>query len=266
MTRREYRAQAQAILEPIYGAREAESIALLIAGLQRADFVMEPQASVDERLMDSMREVAMGRPVQYVLGRTEFCGLSLQVDERVLIPRPETEELVAWIARSEAHNALSILDIGTGSGAIAIALKQALPHTRVTALDVSRSALEVAKDNSLSNNVLIDFIEADILTRWPAGNFDLIVSNPPYIPSGEKRQMAAHVVDYEPHKALFVPDDDPLLFYRAIAAHAQNRLYLEVHENYAQDVVELLEKQGFTEIELREDLHGKPRMIRCRKA
>lgn len=216
--------------------------------------------------MAAVEQVAEGRPVQYVLGKTEFCGMELAVDERVLIPRPETEELVQWIV-NEHVGAIRILDIGTGSGAIAIALKKALPLAEVTAMDISQSALELALDNALKNRISIRFIESDILTLPLPGTFDIIVSNPPYIPADERERMASHVVDYEPSMALFVPNDDPLLFYRAIVERATREtwLYFEVHENYAQVTKELLEKQGFTNIELCNDLNGKPRMLRGRK-
>lgn len=276
MDRREYRRQAMALLTPRYGDREAESIALLvafsIAGVRREDFVLEPSVPIDERAMRAVEAVADGRPVQYIIGESEFCGIPLKVGESVLIPRPETEELVAWILQENVIEQPRILDVGTGSGAIAIALGKALPEARITAVDISEAALEIACTNALINNVLIEFINADILSKTPAGEFDIVASNPPYIPAAERAEMASHVGDHEPGEALFVPDDDPLLFYRAIGEKAQGgmlkkggRLYFEVHENYAEQVAQLLENQRFTAIEIRDDLNEKPRMIRCRR-
>lgn len=211
-------------------------------------------------------------PVQYILGQTVFYGLTIGVNPSVLIPRPETEELVHWILNSGIEPASRIIDIGTGSGCIALALKNEMPGTRVTAVDRSPEALETAWQNAVRNNIIdIEFIEADILewdnSAW--NKFDIVVSNPPYVREHEKACMAPNVLNYEPPAALFVPDTDPLLFYRAIARFAKQHLekegalFFEINENLAPETVNLLAEMGFGNIETHTDINGKPRMIRC---
>lgn len=209
-------------------------------------------------------------PIQYILGETEFYGLPFMVNDSVLIPRPETEELVDWI-RSENNRAevLNILDIGTGSGCIAIALKHEFTNAAVEAFDISDKALETARSNAALNKLDVEFSKVDILNvvvqnkKW-----DIIVSNPPYIPELEKSEIEANVLEHEPHLALFVPDNDPLLFYRHIALFAKKqltpggKLYFEIHRDYGKECVELLASLGFSEIELRKDISGNNRMIR----
>src|SRR5690554_2831122 len=212
-------------------------------------------------------------PIQYILGRTEFYGLDIAVDERVLIPRPETEELVKWILDSVENENVKILDIGTGSGCIAIALKKNLPNAKVYALDSSLRALDLAAENAGRNQVRIHFFHRDIL-RSPGlefMDFDVIVSNPPYIPMGEMESMSPHVVVNEPHEALFVPDDDPLIFYRTISDLAEGHLrrggslYFEVHEGLGKEVAYLLQDRRYAEVEGRNDLNGKYRMVRGKR-
>ncbi|MDR2882166.1 MAG: peptide chain release factor N(5)-glutamine methyltransferase [Alistipes sp.] len=278
MTRRELQERLVAAAQPVYGEREAATIARLVAekryGLSRADIALVPGAEVDpgegfERLL---ADLAAARPVQYILGVADFDGMELAVGEGVLIPRPETEELVRWIS-TDSPDAKTILDIGTGSGAIAIALARRLPGARVTGIDISPGALRYARLNNERTGAGVELIEADILNAdlAPApGEFDVIVSNPPYIPAVERARMAANVVDHEPPGALFVPDADPLLFYRAIARFARRSLapggtlWFETHETTAAGVVGMLEAEGFADVELREDINSKPRMIRCR--
>ncbi len=276
MTRAEYIRKITEALSPRYGGREASSMAWLIAealaGFDRRDLAADPQAGVrTERMEEVVGQVAGGRPVQYALGRAWFRGLEFEVDGNVLIPRPETEELVEWILSSHDGPA-EILDIGTGSGAIAVSLAREMPAARVTASDISQGALSVAARNAAWAGVAVDFILADILAGEPSGIFDVIVSNPPYIPADEISRMAAHVTAHEPHTALFVPQADPLLFYRAIARHASTgglshggSLYLEVHEDFAGDVCDLLAREGLMQAEMRRDMNGKPRMVRCKK-
>jgi release factor glutamine methyltransferase len=208
-------------------------------------------------------------PVQYVLGETEFCGLDFVVNEAVLIPRQETEELVEWIVQ-EANPASVILDIGTGSGCIPVSLKSFLPRTEVYACDISTEALNVARQNALKNNLEVSFFEMDILTATHSDRrYHVIVSNPPYIPKGEIASILTQVKDYEPHLALFVPDDDPLLFYRRIAVFAGKflfpggKLYFEIHRDYADACIMLLQNEGYKNVVLKKDISGNNRMLRA---
>ena len=216
-------------------------------------------------------ELKAGRPIQYITGKAWFMGEDYTVNEQVLIPRPETEELVDWIVEYAAikGKALRILDIGTGSGCIAIALKKILPEAIVTAIDISPSALKVAASNAAALNVEIEFIPLDILnTAFLPGEYDVIVSNPPYIPMQEIGNMELQVTAHEPNIALFVPDEDPLVFYKAIARLAKlhlttnGQLFFEIHYDQGEAMVQLLDEMHF-HAELREDLFGKDRMIRA---
>ena len=216
-------------------------------------------------------ELKAGRPIQYITGKAWFMGEAYTVNEQVLIPRPETEELVDWIVEYAAikGKALRILDIGTGSGCIAIALKKILPEAIVTAIDISPNALKVAASNAAALNVEIEFIPLDILnTAFLPGQYDVIVSNPPYIPMQEMENMELQVTAHEPNIALFVPDEDPLVFYKAIARLAKlhlttnGQLFFEIHYDQGEAMVQLLDEMHF-HAELREDLFGKDRMIRA---
>jgi release factor glutamine methyltransferase len=212
-------------------------------------------------------------PIQYILGETEFFGLKLKVNPAVLIPRPETEELLHWISKTRLQPGSSVVDIGTGSGCIALALKKLFPESRVAAVDYSKETLETAKKNAIINNLEVDFIQSDILNwenfQWKS--YNLIVSNPPYVRESEKEAMFPNVLKFEPGKALFVSDADPLLFYRRIAEFAQNYLeedgwlFFEINENLGKETQRLLENAGFFAVEIKKDLFGKERMIRCRK-
>ena len=210
-------------------------------------------------------------PIQYILGYSDFCGLRFKVTPATLIPRPETSELVEWIA-SEATGNESILDIGTGSGCIAISLAHKLPQSKVTAWDISNEALAVATENSKANSQTVTFEQVDILAYEPKGEqFDIIVSNPPYIKENEKEAMHANVLDWEPHTALFVPDSDPLLFYRTIAEKGSTllkpggHLYFEINRAHGKETMEMLAALGYTGIELRKDFAENDRMIRAIK-
>ena len=215
------------------------------------------------------------RPIQYILGYTDFYGLRLRVDKRVLIPRPETEELVEWIIKTyktaEGHR---ILDIGTGSGAIALALRKSLPVAEIWAMDVSAEALEVAAENGAALELPVKWIKADITDssqyrQFP--QFDVIVSNPPYVTESDKAEMQANVLDYEPERALFVSDADPLEFYRHILDFAQAHLnpggsiFMEINERFGNEMRELLAASGYQNIELRHDLRDRMRMVRAQK-
>ena len=210
-------------------------------------------------------------PIQYIFGHTEWMGLDLRVTPATLIPRPETAELVEWVLQmADRDKPLKVLDIGTGSGCIALALKKAAPNWNVTGLDISEDALKVAKENARRNNAEVHWLQADILSpQCPIASsphhlhFDIIVSNPPYICNHEKRDMDARVLDYEPHSALFVPDTDPLLFYRQIASLATSpaMLFFEINEAYGNEVCEMMAEMGYTDIQLKNDMYGKPRMV-----
>lgn len=203
-------------------------------------------------------------PVQYIFGHTEWMGLDLRVTPATLIPRPETAELVAWILQSiSPHAHMRVLDIGTGSGCIAIALKHRAPQWHVTGVDISSEALSVAHDNAIRNNTEVEWQHIDILNEAidDKGPWDIIVSNPPYICEKEKVDMEARVLDYEPQKALFVPDTDPLLFYRRIASFRAPMLFFEINEAYGKEVCEMMREMGYNNVELKHDMYGKPRMV-----
>jgi len=213
-------------------------------------------------------------PIQYILGTTEFYGLTFKVNKHTLIPRPETEELVDWVLSNlhDQDSMLDILDIGTGSGCIAISLAKNIPTAIVSGLDVSEKALEIAKENAVKNQVLVSFCQKDILrTTSLEKKYDVIVSNPPYVRQLEKKAMNANVLDYEPGVALFVPNEDPLLFYRKIAQLAmvslQTRgwLYFEINEYLSKEMDVLLKEIGFANIEIKKDFREVPRMIKCQK-
>ena len=213
-------------------------------------------------------------PIQYILGCTAFYGLTFKVNEHTLIPRPETEELVDWVLSNlhDQDRVLDILDIGTGSGCIAISLAKNIPTARVSGLDISEKALEVAQENAVKNQVLVSFCKKDILETTALKNkYDVMVSNPPYVRQLEKKAMNANVLDYEPGLALFVPNEDPLLFYRKIAQLAlvslQTRgwLYFEINEYLSKEMDVLLKDIGFANIEIKKDFREVPRMIKCQK-
>ena len=268
----------------LYGTNEIEAITLMvineITNLSKAQIKAFPEKEIatadNGKLNNILQRLQTGEPIQYILGHTEFYGLPFNVNPSVLIPRPETEELVEWVLNTVGTSQLTtsnILDIGTGSGCIAISLKKNLPRATVSAIDISTKALEKAKQNADLNNVKIDFIHADILnikSEIEIPKSDIIVSNPPYVTQHDKTQMHTNVTDFEPHTALFVPEDDPLLFYNAIADYALNNLstngllFFEINENLGKQTVELLNSKHFKNIELRKDMSGRDRMIRTR--
>lgn len=279
-TRSEITAFIAEAVRGLYPEREARRIALTAAaalsGESEAKFLADPNQRVNiDGVERCAAQLAAGCPVQYVTGKTEFCDMTFHVDGSVLIPRPETEELVLWAEQCAAdHWNPRILDVCTGSGCIAIVLAAHLPQAEVTALDISHAALETARRNASMNGVRIRFIEDDALNGVPslAGEtFDIIVSNPPYIPHSEIESMHVNVTRYEPHEALFVDDADPLVFYRAIARTARTMLsddgslLFEVHEAWAERTAEMLRGEGFGQTEVRNDLFGKPRMTCSRR-
>lgn len=268
-------------LEPLYGNGEARAITDYVLdvcfGLSKADIlcgaVEEMTAEKTAELNKIFGRLMEGEPVQYVLGRAEFCGRWFSVRPGVLIPRPETEELCAWItADSKASASPKVLDIGTGSGCIAITLQLDMPESNVTAWDISADALDVARENAQQLGANVNFVKQDALNAKPEGEWDVIVSNPPYICEKEKKDMAVNVLEHEPHKALFVPDAAPLLFYRAITRLAVQtlnkggRLYFEINPIYADDTCRMMRAEGMTAVELRSDMYGKQRMAKGVKA
>lgn len=268
-------------LEPLYGNGEARAITDYVLdvcfGLSKADImcgaVEEMTAEKTAELNKIFGRLMEGEPVQYVLGRAEFCGRWFDVRPGVLIPRPETEELCAWItADSKASGSPKVLDIGTGSGCIAITLQLDMPESNVTAWDISADALDVARENAQRFGANVNFVKQDALNAKPEGEWDVIVSNPPYICEKEKKDMAVNVLEHEPHTALFVPDADPLLFYRAITRLAVQtlnkggRLYFEINPIYADDTCRMMRAEGMTAVELRSDMYGKQRMAKGVKA
>jgi len=242
--------------------------------------------SIYEQIKSGVYRLSTSEPIQYIIGHTEFYGLDLKVSKAVLIPRPETEELVDWIVQDQVYflgtsDSISnhfikpvILDLGTGSGAIALGLKKVIKESVVYALDISADALDVARENAAHNNLNINFIRQDILvgiTCFKDTEFDIIVSNPPYVLETEITHMRINVVGHEPHLALFVPDNDPMKFYVPIAQLAfkalkqGGRLYLEINEAYEELTIKTIQRAGFRDIVSRKDLQGKVRMIRASK-
>ncbi len=227
-----------------------------------------------QRIEDIIRRLQNNEPIQYILGETEFFGMRFTVNPDVLIPRPETEELVEWIIQNhkkDNQSPLQVLDIGTGSGCIAISLAKHLPHACVYAIDISEKALETAKLNASINNVNVRFICQDIFKEISSGIFpekwDIIVSNPPYVSCFEQENMSKNVLDHEPDVALFVPDNDPLLFYRQIAEFGKKHLkkhgkiYVETSALYGQETADLLQTKGYQQVELKKDISGQDRMV-----
>ena len=266
-------------LSDSYTAGEISALTRIIAtellGVSQMAFYLKddiPLTAEQQTLFDNAIErLKKQEPIQYILGYSDFCGLRFKVTPATLIPRPETSELVEWIT-SEATGNGSILDIGTGSGCIAVSLAHKLPQSEVTAWDISLDALAVATENSKANGCDVEFEEVDILAYKPTGEqFDIIVSNPPYIKENEKAAMHSNVLDWEPHTALFVPDSDPLLFYRTIAEKGMQilkpggSLYFEINRAHGKETMEMLESLGYTSIELRKDFAENDRMIRAVK-
>ena len=265
-------------MQGLYTHEECRHIARMVAAAwshsDESRFLIEPNEIIEITDLESRADkLAAGCPVQYVLGQAEFCGEIFAVREGVLIPRPETEELVMWgMEKCDTIASPRILDVCTGSGCIAIALKKRIPSATLTAIDLSDEALSIAQENSMRLRAEVEFIKDDALQglRSIEGReFDIIISNPPYIPQSEISAMRTNVTQYEPHMALFVADDDPLIFYREIARVARKSLarkgwlLFEIHETLADATMAMLADEGYTNIELREDFRQKPRMICC---
>jgi len=284
-------------LEGVYPKQEIESFFYLLTEfyleIKRIDVALDPKLEIDlgieQKFHAALANLKNEYPIQYIIGETEFYGLLFKVDKNVLIPRPETEELVDWIIgkvkseklevrskKLEVQNQndnkfrLKILDIGTGSGCISIALAKNLPDSEVWAIDISEKALKVAKKNAEFNNVKINFLQSDILKcKKLMTKFDIIVSNPPYVRELEKKQMQNNVVKYEPQEALFVKNKDPLQFYKKIAELAKTglnkngELYFEINQEFSAETIELLEEKGFMNTEIKKDIYGADRMIKA---
>ncbi|MBU2903537.1 MULTISPECIES: peptide chain release factor N(5)-glutamine methyltransferase [Arenibacter] len=268
-------------LDPLFPKEEVDSFFYLVIdhylGLERFVLAVQPNLVVskdnEEPLFYALSQLKQERPIQYILGKAHFCELEFRVDEDVLIPRPETEELVYWIINEigtqNSLEEIKILDIGTGSGCIAISLAKNLPNAKVYALDISKKALQVAEQNAMANDVDIVFLEADILSiEGFKDKFDVIVSNPPYVRELEKLEMKNNVVEHEPGLALFVSDQDPLVFYKKITRFALSHLeksgvlFFEINQYLGEEMKQLLEAENFSEIELRKDMFGNDRMLK----
>ncbi|SMC76142.1 peptide chain release factor N(5)-glutamine methyltransferase [Cellulophaga tyrosinoxydans] len=266
-------------LDAIYSPEEVNSFFYMLIehflGLERFILALEPNLIItkDEEapLFEALSRLKLEIPIQHIIGKTHFMDLEFLVDKNVLIPRPETEDLVRWIFDDIKNHqeAITILDIGTGSGCIPIALKKQLPNAKVATLDISDKALKIATQNAKNNSVQIEFIHANILEIDKLHQkFDIIVSNPPYVRELEKKEMHKNVLQHEPELALFVSDEDPLLFYRKIASFAVNNLndggalYFEINQYLGKETKQLLDSTNFSDIELRQDLFGNDRMLK----
>lgn len=263
-------------LQSHYESDEANALARLLlreyASLDRAKLMINEDTDMEEKthllLMEAIEKLQAHEPVQHILGYAHFYGRDFLVNENVLIPRPETEELVDLIIRRHGKGLQTkILDIGTGSGCIPVTLKREIPLSSVTGLDISEKALAVAKANAEKMEAVVKFQRLDILRETPVGHYDLVISNPPYITHSEKSVMERNVLDYEPGLALFVPDDDPLLFYRRITEVCQiilksgGHLYFEINEQFGEATAALLRESGFASVEIIKDLNGKDRIV-----
>ncbi|MDR1201462.1 MAG: peptide chain release factor N(5)-glutamine methyltransferase [Tannerellaceae bacterium] len=271
-------------LKDLYPSGEIKSFTRLImdyvCGLQPHQLLMckskelsDTKRKEIERIVERLQQ---WEPIQYILGETTFYGLRFRVNPSVLVPRPETEELVSHILKEYTGKSLRVLDIGTGSGCIAVALSRHLPDAEVVAVDISGEALQMAEANNRANHTAVSFIQTDILSTEQAkeeiqGTFDIIVSNPPYVMEREKDRMEKNVLLYEPEQALYVPDNDPLLFYRRIARFGQDKLnkggalYFEINAQCGNETVCLLQQEGYKKVELRKDIFGKDRIIKAER-
>lgn len=273
-TRREIFLQLRDIASELYGEEEgrqiAEMIVLAKGAITRNELLIEYDKGLEIKDIDAIiAQLREWRPVQYIIGVASFDDMDLEVGEGVLIPRPETEELVEWIA-SEAQQNAKIVDVCTGSGCIAIALRRRLSDSRVWGIDISKEALNIACRNAQKFAPSVEFIEGDALgdfSQLVDGKVDIVVSNPPYIPISHRGLMRPNVTEHEPSIALFVDDNDPLLFYRSIARRARTmlrkggKLYFEIYENFADEMRVMLSSEGYSNIVVREDFRGKQRMV-----
>lgn len=269
-------------LEGLFPSEEINSFFYILIehylNLERFVLALQPKLTItkeeEQPLFEALSSLKLKKPIQQITGSAHFMDLDFVVNEHVLIPRPETEELVRWILKEFENNTayLDILDMGTGSGCIPISLGKNLKNANIHALDISPEALKIANKNAKIHKVEIEFIEADMLANPNLDlEFDLVVSNPPYVRNLEKKEMHGNVLEHEPHLALFVSDDDPLLFYRNIVFYCEKhlksggRLYLEINQYLGKEMIVLLQEHNFSEIELRKDMFGNDRMIKAVK-
>lgn len=264
-------------LSPLYPQGEREALIRIVAmdllKIGSTAFYLKDEINIDptrQAILDNAIErLKKAEPIQYILGQTEFCDLMFNVNPSVLIPRPETSELVKWIVEENKKEQINILDIGTGSGCIAISLAKMLPNANVTAWDISPRAIETAESNNTLNGTKVTFVEQDIFTASQEATYDIIVSNPPYIKEVEKTNMQRNVLEWEPSIALFVPDNNPLLFYREIARKGVQllknggKLYFEINREHGEETCNMLAEYGYSNIELRKDFADNDRMIRA---
>ncbi|RLD50117.1 MAG: peptide chain release factor N(5)-glutamine methyltransferase [Bacteroidetes bacterium] len=264
-------------LRQIYMENESDSIVRLVmehlgyplsVSLREPDLVPDPPLTA--QINAFVADIRSGLPIQYILGQTNFCGLNIKVDKRVLIPRPETEEMVEHIKARSKDSIHRIIDLGTGSGCIALALKKYFPDAVVWGVDKSQEALRVAGENGRKNNLQVSWIKLDLLnphTLEESLRFDLVVSNPPYVMNSEREMMPRNVIEFEPESALFVADEDPLIFYRAIASFCKSYLadrgeiWVEINEQFGKECARLFEKEGFSKVRVLKDIHEKDRYI-----
>ncbi len=280
MTRKEIFDRVLQVANGVYDGREAAAVAerfcVDVCGFGRFDVALDGERECKSittvALEEFLMRLASGEPIQYIVGTTEFYGRRFAVRSGVLIPRPETEELVALVVRENTLESPHIIDLGTGSGAIAISLAAEIEGAQVEALDLSEVAVEVARDNAERNGVKVSVLRGDIFLWEPApASYDVIISNPPYIPENERVGMARNVTDYEPSEALFVPDERPLIYYERIADVALvglrdgGKLYFEIHEKLAEQTAQMLHEKGLCDVTLHKDMNGKPRMMVCTK-
>lgn len=271
----------QQIIQNTYQPEEARSIAQLVfkdvLGYDTIKLILNENDLIPAPLFEQLDQIAyllnQHQPVQYILGHEEFMGMKFNVNPNVLIPRPETEELVLWMIDDlKSKGEHNIVDIGTGSGCIAISIKKNLTQAVVDAIDVSKDAINLASKNAIQNGVEVNFIHSDILKDTLSKQYDVIVSNPPYVLNKEKSLMQRNVLDFEPHLALFVDDHNPLLFYDRIVKlslenlKSKGSIYFEINEAYAKETMDLFEKSRWESVELRKDIRGKDRMVKAIKA
>jgi release factor glutamine methyltransferase len=275
----EFKDFARKSLEKIYPSEEIESIIQLILekklNLTKIDVLLNNNYRFSQtetrELFQILEELKRQRPVQYIIGEADFYDLTLKLNEYTLIPRQETEELVDWLIKEYQGRSAKILDIGTGTGCIAIALARFLPEAYIEGIDFNEQVINLAKENSYRNKVKVNFYVMDILNEELLEGYDLIVSNPPYVRESEKKNMHGNVTEFEPAEALFVADDDPLIFYRKIteeslkALKTGGQLYFEINEYLSNEIRDLIENYGFTEIVIKNDINDKPRMIKATK-
>lgn len=276
----ELKNQFRAQLSELYPSEEIQSffniLSKIYLNLSRVEIALNPDIEISNEtavlFQKAILRLKNNEPIQYIIGETEFYGLPFKVNKHTLIPRPETEELVEWILNNSEFKIQNseLIDIGTGSGCIAVSLAKNLENSKISALDISEEALKVARQNADINNVVVDFFQTDILEveKLPK-HYDIIVSNPPYVRELEKAKMQQNVLKYEPNSALYVKDDDPLIFYRAISKVAKShlkpfgKLFFEINEYLAKETVQLLKDEGFQNIEVKSDIFGKDRMVKC---